>query len=283
MTDRYAVFGNPIAHSRSPEIHHAFAVQTAQQLLYEKQAVPVDGFADALMRFREEGGRGLNVTLPFKEVAYAACTELSRRAQRAGAVNTIYFRTDDKLFGHSIFGDNTDGIGLVSDLETNLGISLRGQRLLLLGASGAARGALQPLLDQSPSALTVVNRTASKAEQLVADFASYPENKAVALHGCGYAELPATPFDIIINATSASVHGEVPPITAAQLAEQACCYDMYYSEQGTAFLTWAAEQGVQRCHDGLGMLVEQAAAAFELWRGVKPQTKAVIEQLRAKA
>jgi len=280
MTDRYAVFGNPVAHSRSPEIHAAFAQQTVQDLSYEKIEAPLDGFEKALYEFRSQGGKGCNITLPFKHDAYTACDELSKRAQRAGAVNTILFREGDRLFGDTVFGDNTDGIGLVRDLTHNLGISLAEKRILVLGASGAARGALQPLLDEEPSALFITNRTAVKAQELAQEFHDYPENKDTDLAGGGFADIPTEPFGVIINATSASVSGEVPDIPASVIGGQSCCYDMYYAQQATAFMVWAESNHASQIHDGLGMLVEQAAASFESWRGVRPDTGPVIKQFR---
>jgi shikimate dehydrogenase len=273
MTDRYAVFGNPIAHSRSPRIHGAFAAQTSQSLNYEALLAPLDGFASAVAAFQSSGGRGANVTVPFKEQAHALCTRLGPRAQAAGAVNTLTFT------GGDVLGDNTDGIGLVNDLMANLGVDLAGKHILLMGAGGAARGVVLPLLEQGPAQLFIVNRTAAKAAELVAHFSDPGfRNAASGLRSGGYAEVNGG-FDLVINATAASLAGDLPPLPAGVFAEGALAYDMMYGKD-TPFLALARNQGV-RCADGLGMLVEQAAEAFFLWRGVRPATAPVIAQLRA--
>jgi shikimate dehydrogenase len=273
MTDRYAVFGNPIAHSKSPRIHAAFAAQTGQSLTYHALLAPLDGFVHAVAEFRTQGGRGANVTVPFKEQAHALCDRLSSRAQAAGAVNTLKFEAD------GVFGDNTDGIGLVNDLIGNLGVSLAGRRILLMGAGGAARGVVLPLLEQRPAEVFIANRTAEKAMQLASHFTG-PEFRSVesTLRGGGYAEVSGR-FDLVINATAASLAGDLPPLPAGSFAAGALAYDMMYG-QDTPFLAFAREQGA-RCADGLGMLVEQAAEAFFLWRGVRPETAPVIAMLRA--
>lgn len=267
MSDRYAVFGNPIAHSKSPRIHAAFAAQTGQRLTYEARLAPLDGFAEAVAAFRDEGGRGANVTVPFKEQAYALCDRLSERAQAAGAVNTLTFDTA------GVRGDNTDGVGLVNDLTGNLGLELAGKRILLMGAGGAARGVVLPLLERRPAALFIVNRTAAKATELANHFGGQ------GLLGGGYEDLAERHFDLVINATAASLAGDLPPLPAGLFADGALAYDMMYGKD-TPFLTFARGEGA-RCADGLGMLVEQAAEAFFLWRGVRPATAPVIAMLRA--
>ncbi len=266
MTDRYAVFGNPIAHSRSPRIHAAFAAQTGQTLTYEALLPPLDGLAAAVAAFREASGRGANVTVPFKEQAHALCSHLTPRARAAGAVNTLKFE------GSEVLGDNTDGIGLVHDLLANLGVVVAGKRVLLMGAGGAARGVVLPLLEQEPAELFIANRTAAKAEEL-ARHVSNPR-----LRGGGY-EAVAGQFDLVINATAASLAGDLPPLPADLFAPGALAYDMMYGKD-TPFLALARSEGV-RCADGLGMLVEQAAESFFLWRGVRPATGPVMDQLRA--
>jgi len=268
MTDRYAVMGRPVAHSKSPYIHARFAEQTRQDLRYEAMEVPLGGFARALDEFQAAGGKGLNVTLPFKEEAFRLMDVRALAAERAGAVNTIWF--DGRGRRH---GDNTDGAGLVRDIVENHGRALRARRVLLVGAGGAARGAVGPLLDQAPERLVIANRTAARAEALAARFAGGGPVRACALKALG------EPFELIINATSASLAGEVPALPDAVLAAQAWCYDMVYAETPTPFLRWARARGCPAV-DGLGMLVEQAAEAFERWRGVRPDTAPVIVALR---
>jgi shikimate dehydrogenase len=270
--DRYAVIGNPIAHSKSPWIHAAFARQTAQAMRYEAVLAPLDGFADTLARFRAEGGRGLNVTVPFKLEAYALATQCTARAEAAGAVNTLAF-TDD-----GILGDNTDGAGLVRDLTVNLGCALGGRRILLLGAGGATRGALLPLLGQHPAVLTVANRTPNKAATLAQAFA--PQAGDTRIGGCGFDALAGQGFDLVINATSASLAGELPALPPGLYAEGALAYDMMYGRGRTRFMQAALDDGATRVADGLGMLVEQAAESFALWRGVRPDGAPVLAELR---
>lgn len=267
MTDRYAVFGNPIAHSKSPLIHAAFARQTGQDLRYEALLAPLDGFRAALLAFRDAGGAGANVTVPFKEQAHALATRLTPRAEAAGAVNTLKFEGDEML------GDNTDGIGLVRDLVDNLGIVLARRHILLMGAGGAARGVVLPLLEQGPASLFIVNRTADKARELVARFAD------PALAGGGYDALASKQFDVVINATAAGLAGDLPPLPDTVFAPGAWAYELMYGKD-TPFLAFARGAGA-RTADGLGMLVEQAAEAFYLWRGVRPATAPVIAMLRA--
>ena len=269
MTDRYAVFGNPIAHSKSPQIHAAFAAQTQQDMCYERQLVEIGDFDNAARGFFEHGGKGLNITVPFKLDAYAFASRLTERAQQAGAVNTLALRQDG-----SILGDNTDGIGLVTDIVENLGWKMSARRVLVLGAGGAVRGVLGPLQNQHPAALVVANRTEAKAQELAALFGG-------SVKGCGFDALAGQSFDIVINGTSASLAGDLPPLPDTLLAPGACCYDMMYGARPTVFMQWAQQHGAASIADGLGMLVQQAAEAFFLWRGVRPQTAPVIAQLRA--
>ncbi|EWC42356.1 shikimate dehydrogenase [Stutzerimonas stutzeri] len=265
--DRYGVFGNPIGHSKSPQIHTLFAAQTGQALSYEALLAPLDDFPAFARAFLRDG-LGANVTVPFKEQAYRMADQLTERARRAGAVNTLK-RLEDGL----LLGDNTDGAGLVSDL-LNAGVTLAGQRILLLGAGGAVRGVLEPLLAQQPAALIIANRTPSKAVQLAQAFAELGPLSASAL-----ADL-ADPVDLIINGTSASLGGELPPLADSLIQpDHTFCYDMMYGARPTAFCQWAAALGATT-RDGLGMLVEQAAEAFELWRGVRPDTAPVLAELR---
>jgi shikimate dehydrogenase len=267
--DRYGVFGNPIGHSKSPLIHRLFAAQTGQQLAYETLLAPLDDFEGYARAFFAEG-RGANVTVPFKEQACALADSLTERARRAGAVNTL-----KKLEDGSLLGDNTDGAGLVRDLTVNAGIDLRGKRILLLGAGGAVRGILEPFLAQQPQTLVIANRTVDKAEQLARQFADLGP---VVASGFDWIDAPV---DLIINGTSASLAGELPPIAASLIQPgHTCCYDMMYSAGPTAFNRWAAEQGAARTLDGLGMLVEQAVEAFHLWRGVRPDSVPVLAELR---
>jgi len=268
--DRYAVMGNPIAHSKSPQIHQLFAKQTGQAISYQAILVEKDRFAEAVAEFLASGGKGLNVTVPFKQQAWQLADQLSSRAQRAGAVNTLMARNDGTLFG-----DNTDGAGLVRDLTRNLGIKLRARRILMLGAGGAARGVLAPLLAEEPSALAIANRTAARAVQLAERFADLGD-----LTGCGFAALAGETFDVVINATAAGLQGEVPDLPEGVIGSQTCCYDMMYGSAPTAFMQYAQARGARCAFDGLGMLVEQAAESFHLWRGVSPQTGPVIDLLR---
>ncbi len=270
MIDRYAVMGHPVAHSKSPFIHARFAEQTAQAMSYEAIDVAPGEFAEAVEAFRAAGGRGLNVTVPFKEEAWRLVAERSARAERAGAVNTIWFEDD------TAHGDVTDGAGLLRDLVVNHGATLAGRRILLLGAGGAARGVLEPLLHAGPTRVVVANRTAARARALARAFAADGP-----VSGCGLDELRAEgAFDLIINATSASLVGEVPRVPAAALGPDTWCYDMVYGDAPTVFMDWARRHGASVVLDGLGMLVEQAAEAFALWRGVRPETAPVIAALR---
>ena len=273
MSDLYCVFGNPIAHSKSPAIHAAFAQQTGEDLRYEARLAAVDGFFAAISDFVAEGGRGANVTVPFKEEAYRRCDRLSDRAARAGAVNTLQF------IDGGVHGDNTDGAGLVRDIRVNLGRKLAGQRILLLGAGGASRGVIAPLLAEKPAALVIANRSPDKAQQLAAAFADLAAGAV--LSGGAFAQLAGQQFDIVINATSASLSGDSLPLPAGIFAPGSLAYDMMYGKGETPFLALARAQGAAHCADGLGMLVEQAAEAFTVWRGKRPETAGVLASLRA--
>ena len=277
MTDRYCVFGNPIAHSRSPQIHALFARQTGQDLGYEAILAPLDGFAGAVEAFRGAGGRGANVTVPFKEQAFRLCGEVSPRAAAARAVNTLVFR------GDGIHGDNTDGAGLVADITRNLGFPLAGKRVLLLGAGGAARGVIAPLLEQRLAGLVIANRTAGKAADLAAEFAAVSAGfglPAGAVSACGFGDLADLQFEAVVNATSASLGDAGLDLPAGVFAPGSLAYDMVYGRGMTPFLRLADEEGAGRLADGLGMLVEQAAEAFLVWRGIRPDTAPVLAALR---
>lgn len=270
MTDHYAVVGHPIAHSKSPRIHAEFARQTGQDLTYEALLAPLDGFTATVDAFRAAGGRGMNVTVPFKQEAWRYATALTERARRAEAVNTL------KFDGDAVLGDNTDGAGLVRDITVNHALPLTGKRLLLLGAGGAARGVVLPLLDQNPASLVIANRTAEKAIELARQFADHGPVK-----GGGYPELAGQTFDAVINATSASLSDALPPLPPGVFAADSLAYDMMYGKGLTPFLLFAREQGAAHLVDGLGMLVEQAAESFFLWRGLRPETGPVMALLRA--
>lgn len=269
MTDHYAVIGNPINHSKSPLIHSEFAQQTGQDLDYIAREVPLDDLKGGLEQLKAEGYKGINVTVPFKEQVWETVDNKSDHAARAGAVNTVIFQDDGTLFG-----DNTDGIGLCRDLVDNNNVELKGKRLLLLGAGGAARGVIEPLLAYQPTELVIANRTVAKAEALAELFADFGTISA-----CGFTELTGQ-FDVIINATAASLQGEVPPIANTILTANTSCYDMMYGNTDTAFISWAKQNGITKTVDGLGMLIEQAAEAFSIWRGVRPNTKMVIDKLK---
>jgi shikimate dehydrogenase len=268
MSDRYCVIGNPIAHSKSPIIHPMFAAQTGQDLVYERCLAPLDGFAATVQALRDQGYKGANVTVPFKLEAAALATRLSPRALAAGAVNTLHF------VDGAILGDNTDGAGLVADILHNAGVPLARQRILLLGAGGAARGIVLPLLEQQPQSLLVVNRTRATAEALVAAFrGTYP-----ALVAGGHDAMQG-PYDIVINATSSSLDGTMPPVPASAFGPATLALDIMYGSAPSPFMNFAQAHGA-RTRDGLGMLIEQAAEAFLVWRGVRPATGAVFAQLR---
>lgn len=278
MTDRYAVIGHPIAHSKSPRIHAAFAADTAQDLSYEALLAPLDDFAGTWRRFVAAGGRGANVTVPFKEEAWRLCDVRSPRAEQAGAVNTLSVDADGR-----VRGDNTDGVGLVRDIADNAGWPLAGRRVLLLGAGGAARGVVGPLLAAGAGEVLIANRTADKAVALAALFGSAGA-APVPVSGLALAALAenaaAMPCDVIINATSASLQGERLDLADGWFHGATAVYDMMYGAE-TPFLAWAREAGLQQRRDGLGMLVEQAAEAFFIWRQVRPRTDAVMAALRA--
>jgi shikimate dehydrogenase len=269
MTDRYAVFGNPIEHSKSPLIHSLFANQTKQDMTYDKQEVSLDGFAAAAKKFFDDGGKGLNITVPFKLEAYAFADELSPRAKLAGAVNTLKKKSEENFYG-----DNTDGCGLVRDITRNLGWEINGKHILILGAGGAVRGVLGPLLDQKPARIFIANRTVEKAWELARLF------NMQTISGGGYDSVDCDSFDLIINGSSASLTDDLPPLNSNSLPEGLRCYDMMYRKQPTVFMAWATQSGCRQVSDGLGMLVEQAAESFYLWRGVKPETEAVIKEVR---
>lgn len=268
MSDRYCVIGNPIAHSKSPQIHAAYALQTGQDLTYERCLAPADGLKATVQRLVAEGYRGANVTLPFKLEAARLATRLAPRARAAGAVNTLIFADGE------IVGDNTDGPGLVADIVRNAGVPLAGKRILLLGAGGAARGALLPLLMENPQQIVIANRTVATAQQLVTDFAAHADRLAAT----GFADVEGS-FDVVINATSASLAADVPPVAPSVFGPGVLALDMMYGTKPTVFMDFAASHGAG-VRDGLGMLVEQAAEAFLLWRGVRPDTGAVLATMR---
>jgi len=270
MTDRYAVIGNPIAHSKSPLIHTRFALSTGQDLEYTKLDSTPEGFAAAVHAFRDGGGRGLNVTTPFKLQAFELATERREHARVAGTANGMKFESDGR-----IVVDNFDGVGLANDIERNLGMPLKGRRVLMIGAGGAARGALVEFLARGPTELVIANRTVATAQALVRQFASHGK-----LTACGYADLAhERGFDLVLNGTSASLNAELPPVPAGVFANAALAYEMVYGRGLTPFLRLAQNAGVPRLADGVGMLVEQAAEAFVWWRGVRPDTRPVIDQL----
>jgi len=267
--DHYVVIGNPIEHSKSPAIHTQFALQTQQALRYERLLVALDGFDAAIKNLVASGVRGANVTVPFKLDAYHVATDLTPRARTAGAVNTLKF--EDK----KIIGDNTDGVGLVRDIVVNAGISLQSRRILLLGAGGAARGVILPLLSELPAELVIANRTVQKAQDLLTQFHGHP----VALSASSFDALSGE-FDVVINATSASLSDSLPNISSSLFNDKSFIYDMMYGAKPTHFMQWAAEKKAT-VRDGLGMLVEQAAESFEIWRGVRPDTAPVYALLRS--
>ncbi|EPC01939.1 shikimate 5-dehydrogenase [Litchfieldella anticariensis FP35 = DSM 16096] len=267
MTDRYCVFGHPVGHSKSPQIHAAFAEQTGETIDYSAIEAPLDDFIGAWQAFIAKGGVGANVTVPFKEDAFRLCDTLSHRAKRAGAVNTLVLGGNGQTYG-----DTTDGVGLVRDLEHH-GVKLAAARILVLGAGGAVRGILEPLLKAGAASVLIANRTAEKAERLAADFMDLG-----VIRGGGFEAVTGT-FDVVINGTSASLAGDLPPLPDDLFANGATAYDMMYGAEPTVFLAWAAERGA-RPLDGLGMLVEQAAESFFQWRNVRPETAPVLAALR---
>jgi len=271
MTDRYAVIGNPVAHSQSPRIHAMFALALREYVEYGTILGRPGRFADDVKAFRQSGGRGLNVTVPFKLDAFELATQRTERATQAGAVNTLKFDRE------CVIGDNTDGAGLVRDIQENLGFDIAGKRVLLMGAGGAARGALLPLLAERPMRIAIANRTVTRAQALAARFE--PHAAGVAL-SCGSYEDAGGPFDLVINATSASLSNVLPPLSPDVFAKGALAYDMVYGERARLFLAYSLANGAARAADGLGMLVEQAAESFFLWRGVRPVTLPVLAALR---
>jgi shikimate dehydrogenase len=269
--DRYAVMGNPVAHSRSPRIHALFAHQFGHKIEYTAIQVDPGGFDQAVDQFRAAGGKGLNVTVPFKHDAFRLADHHSERATIAQAVNTLRFDADGRLFG-----DNTDGAGLVHDLEKNLHVAIKDRRLLVLGAGGAVRGVLQPLLHRHPALVVIANRTVSKARDLADEFAPYG-----AIEASGFEALKGKHFDLVINGTAASLKGQIPPLPVNLFARHALAYDMMYGDPARRFIDWSLLHGADQAVDGLGMLVEQAAESYLIWRGARPETKSVIEKLRA--
>lgn len=268
MNDQYAVIGNPVEHSQSPVIHEQFAIQTGQSLAYTTVFSELDAFKETVLGFiNDKKGKGLNVTVPFKEQAFDLCDEVSDYAQKAGAVNTLSF-IDGK-----IIGANTDGIGIVRDITQNHHFPLSGRKILILGAGGAVKGVLQPILDQNPQLVFIANRTDSKSKSLAAEYGD-------SVSGGGYPDIPEDDFDVIINGTSASIQGDVPDIPEHATKALLCCYDMMYGDKDTAFMTWAKAHYVPVVHDGLGMLVEQAAESFSIWRDVSPDTESVLSYLK---
>jgi shikimate dehydrogenase len=269
--DRYAVIGHPVSHSRSPYIHARFAAQTGQSMAYTTIDAAPELFESTARHFFAEGGMGLNVTVPHKEAALQLAADLTPRARRAGAVNTLALRS-----GGKILGDNTDGAGLARDLLNNHRISIAGRRVLLLGAGGAARGAIAPLLGLRPSEMTIVNRNVMRARELAGHFSDMGQLRAV-----GYPDLGNEAYDIVINATAASLAGELPALPPGIVSSHSMCYDMHYGRDDTPFTRWALQRGCARAVMGLGMLVEQAAESFHLWRGVRPDTASVLSDLTA--
>lgn len=269
--DHYAVMGFPVAHSKSPLIHHLFAEQTNQNLEYSRIEVPAEQFSTSLQHFVQSGGAGLNITVPLKQLAWQHMDELDDKAHYAEAVNTIDIR-NNRLKGY-----NTDGIGLIRDLHNNHHIQIKNHSILILGAGGAVQGVLQPLLEHQPQQLTIANRTPAKAHALARKFSALGN-----IHSCDFAALHKQRFDIIINATSAGLHNQLPPLPDTLLKPAGITYDMVYSDQPTAFVHWGQTHNAAKALDGLGMLVEQAAAAFHIWRGLHPDTQPIINHLRSR-
>lgn len=270
--DLYAVVGNPISHSKSPRIHSLFAAQTGEAVEYTAIQAPLEEFEKTVQDFFDKGGKGLNVTVPFKEQAWRMADTRSNRAEKAGASNTLYRNDQGRLVA-----DNTDGVGLVKDLTQHSGVSLAGRRVLVLGAGGAVRGVLGPILAEQPDELIIANRTVARAEALVELFEEDAGDTAFSAMGF---EAVAGAFDVVINGTSASLQGDLPPVTPEIVDGHTVVYDMMYSPGATTFNQWALDNGAGRVLDGLGMLVEQAAEAFLVWRGISPETRPVMEELR---
>jgi shikimate dehydrogenase len=269
---QYGVVGHPISHSWSPFIHGLFAKQTDQALVYRLYDITPEDFRFQVLEFFTRGGRGLNVTVPHKEAAADIANALTERADRAGAVNTLIMNED-----HTLLGDNTDGHGLVTDLRKNLGLKVTNERVLILGAGGATRGVCEPLLALGPTELVIANRSPERAVNLASLFQDLGP-----IRGCGFEDVGDEPFDIVINATAAGLSGSVPNVAGTIIASHSVCYDMSYSKSATPFVTWSIEQGCARAHKGWGMLVEQAAESFTLWRGVRPDTEPVLAALGMK-
>lgn len=272
MTDRYAIIGNPIAQAKSPALQMAFARQTGQDMEYGAILGPLDGFKDAVRQFQREGGKGMNITMPFKLEAFELADELTERGRAAGAINMFTLRADG-----TILGDNTDGFGITRDITHNLGRSFGGKRVLVLGAGGAVRGALLPFLAERPAEIFIANRTASKAVELAQQFGSHA--KGCKLAAGGFADISGR-FDLIINGSASSMTNEVPPLPAGVWDGDSLAYDMAYKKEPTAFVLAARAAGVGLAADGLGMVVEQGAECFCLWRGIRPDTAPVIRELR---
>lgn len=271
--DRYGVMGYPVSHSRSPVIHRLFALQTGEQIQYELLRVAPDKLEEAIRQFQRTGGKGLNVTVPHKRAVCRFVDHLSESASLAGAVNTLTFRDSE------IYGDNTDGIGLLRDLVVNLGISVTDMTILILGAGGATRGIVGPLLEMRPRSIRIANRTLKRAQDLVERFGSLGSVTA-----CRFGNIPVDKtFHLVINATSAGLEGEVPPYPEAAVSDKSFCYDLSYGSKPTPFCTWAQEHGASRSVMGWGMLIEQAAESFHIWRGVRPDTAPVLKQLSVNA
>jgi len=271
--DRYGVMGYPVSHSRSPVIHRLFALQTGQQMQYELLQVTPEKLETAVRQFQRTGGKGLNVTVPHKRAVLSLVDQVSARARTAGAINTLAFR------GGEIHGDNTDGIGLLRDLNVNLGVTLEDANILILGAGGATRGIVGPLLEMGPRALRIANRTLDKAQAIAADF-----DRFGSISVCRFNMVPvAEPYDLVINATSAGLHGETPPYPGAAIGAGTFCYDLSYGLNPTPFSVWAREHGAGKSVMGWGMLVEQAAESFKIWRGVRPDTAPVLKQMQINA
>lgn len=268
--DKYAVIGYPVAHSWSPFIHGLFAKQTGHRLTYSRLEIPPEALNDTVVEFFAADGKGLNVTLPHKQAACLIARERTPRAEMAGAVNTLLLRNN------GVFGDNTDGAGLVADLTRNLSFELKGTRVLLLGAGGAARGVLGPLLEADPEYLEIANRNAERAAELAREFSTLGS-----VHGCGFDAITDSTFDLVLNATSASLQDTIPPIPPGVVGPTTLCYDMAYGKGDTAFTRWSKSAGAGRAETGWGMLVEQAAESFLLWRGVKPATAPVIAAVKS--
>lgn len=270
MIDRYAVIGNPIKHSKSPEIHKCFAQQTEEDLEYEKIIAPLDSFEETVRKLQHEGGKGANITVPFKEEAFGLANKLSARAKLTKSVNTFIFK------GKTIFGDTTDGVGLIRDLQFNFGQGLSGKNVLILGAGGAVKATLPFLLELNLQKIVIANRTVAKAIELAKRF-----GKKGNMRGCGFSDI-GEGFDLVIHATSLGIVGKIPPISPHSV-RNAFCYDLFYSlEKPTPFMKWSKKNGAKRAMDGFGMLLEQAAESFYLWRGIRPKTHSVIKQMKKK-